>query len=122
MASELHKFDIFYTELIKKSSLTPRQLSIIYNRVQKQKFDSNITSGAYYRQVKQCKSKIRRTLYTILLLYLINCLEENTFTTLEKLLSQLSVIYSDKNLKIQDKDVINVMKTIDDILNMLTRM
>jgi hypothetical protein len=119
----LHNSNIVYTELLKKSLLTNKQLAIIYKKVQAEKFDSSISAGAYYRQVAQCKSKIKRTVYTILLLHLISSLEQNAFITMDKLVSQLSVICSDVNLSnLSTEDVINVIRTVDDIVDKLVDM
>lgn len=121
--NHLHNSNIVYTELLKKSLLTEKQLAIIHKKVRAEKFGSNISAGAYYRQVTQCKSKIRRTLYTILLLHLVSSLEQNTFITMDKLVSQLSVICSDVNhSNLSSGDVTNVIQTIDDIVNKLINM
>ena len=120
---DLHKSNILYIELLKKSLLTENQLAIIYKKVQGEKFDFAISAGAYYRQIGQCKSKIKRTLYTILLLCLISSLEEKTFLTMEKLASQLSVISTEVNHRDLDiEGMISVIRTIDDILSKLIKM
>ena len=79
-------------ELQRKSSFTDRQLSIIYNRVAKHSSRENISAGAYYRQLKQCRTKIKSLLYSILLLRLCGALDGEAIITLDKIALQLDVM------------------------------
>jgi len=71
---------------------TDRQISIIYNRISKQSSRENISAGAYYRQLKQCRIKIKSVLYSILLLRLCGALDREAMITLDKVAQQLDVM------------------------------
>lgn len=86
------KSNNFLVELQRKSSFTDRQLSIIYNRVAKHSSRENISAGAYYRQLKQCRTKIKSLLYSILLLRLWGALDGEAIITLDKIALQLDVM------------------------------
>ena len=82
----------FYSEIIKKSLFTDRQIAIIYKRVTSHSTVENISPGAYYRQLKQCRLKIKATLYSILLLRLCGALDNKGMVALERMASQLDVM------------------------------
>jgi hypothetical protein len=86
------KSNSFFVELQRKSSFTDRQLSIIYNRTAKHSSLENISAGAYYRQLKQCRTKIKSLLYSILLLRLCGALDGEAIITLDKIAVQLDVM------------------------------
>lgn len=86
------KSNSFLMELQRKSSFTDRQLSIIYNRMAKHSSLENISAGAYYRQLKQCRTKIKSLLYSILLLRLCGALDGEAIITLDKIALQLDVM------------------------------
>ena len=86
------KSNNFYEEFHKKSLFTDRQISIIYNRITKQSSRENISAGAYYRQVKQCRIKIKSVLYSILLLRLCGALDREAMISLDKIALQLDVM------------------------------
>lgn len=86
------KSNNFYEEFQRKSLFTDRQISIIYNRIIKQSSRENISAGAYYRQVKQCRIKIKSVLYSLLLLRLCGALDREAMITLDKVALQLDVM------------------------------
>ena len=86
------KSNNFYEEFHRKSLFTDRQISIIYNRITKQSSRENISAGAYYRQVKQCRIKIKSVLYSILLLRLCGALDREAMISLDKIARQLDVM------------------------------
>jgi hypothetical protein len=86
------KSNSFLVKLQQKSSFTDRQLSIIYNRMAKHSSRENISAGAYYRQLKQCRTKIKSLLYSILLLRLCGALDGEAIITLDKIALQLDVM------------------------------
>lgn len=96
MSSVQYNFSDFLTILVKNSMLTPRQVSIIYKRLGtgKSPIESpiDISGGAYYRQVKQCKKKIIQIIYTIILLRLMGVLDEQIYTILDQLNAQFTRI------------------------------
>src|ERR671918_2856117 len=86
------KSNNLYNEILLKSLFTNRQLSIIYKRATKQSSRENISAGAYYRQLKQCRTKIKSLLYSILLLRLCGALDGEAIITLDKITLQLDVM------------------------------
>jgi hypothetical protein len=86
------KSNNLYEEFHRKSLFTDRQISIIYNRITKQSSRENISAGAYYRQVKQCRIKIKSVLYSILLLRLCGALDREAMISLDKIALQLDVM------------------------------
>ena len=86
------KSNNFYEEFQRKSLFTDRQISIIYDRITKQSARENISAGAYYRQVKQCRIKIKSVLYSILLLRLCGALDREAMISLDKIALQLDVM------------------------------
>lgn len=86
------KSNNFYEEILQKSLFTDRQISIIYKRAIKQSTRDNISAGAYYRQLKQCRLKIKSVLYSILLLRLYGALDDQALNTLDRIALQLEVM------------------------------
>jgi hypothetical protein len=82
----------FYEEFRRRSLFTDRQISIIYKKVNKQSPRENISAGAYYRQLKQCRIKIKSVLNSILLLRLCGAVDREAITTLDKIALQLDVM------------------------------
>jgi hypothetical protein len=107
-------FKYSYGQILRKSLFTERQFSIIYKRVTEHSRVEDISSGAYYRQLKQCRNKINSILYSILLLRLIGAVDSQALFAIEKISNQLSAIseddiYSDIR---KDKRLDNVMPVI----------
>src|SRR5919108_3069816 len=106
-----------YNEILLKSLFTDRQISIIYKRVTKRSIRENISAGAYYRQLKQCRLKIKSVLYSVLLLRLCGALDNQTINTLEKLALQLDVISQVST----DSDIAK-NQTIQDIIPVVNKL
>ena len=102
--------------IIENSSLTKRQIQIIYNINKKEKRPQNITSGAFYREKGQCKNKIKKIYFSIIILILMDILKEEHIHTLisiaDKIL-QLQNNYSEHH----DNDVIPVINIIEELIN-----
>ena len=64
-----------FNQFIANSIFTRKQISIIYNKIWNEKRAENISAGAYYRQLGQCRNKVRRTVYTLLFLRLFNVVD-----------------------------------------------
>lgn len=92
MEEQNSRFNNFYDEILQKSVFTNRQISIIYKRAINQSTRENISAGAYYRQLKQCRLKIKSVLYSILLLRLSGVLDDQAIDTLNKVALQLGVM------------------------------
>lgn len=116
MAGSGSKSNAVLGQLVANSLFTPRQLAIISKRLQGRGRAQNISSGAYYRQVKQCRDKVEGILYSVLLLQSTGVLQPEAMVTLGRLADQLGVIMSSDASDITDHarlaDVISVMETL----------
>ena len=83
-----------YTHIIVNSLFTKKQIDIISKRLNNAERPKNMTSGAYYRQIKQCREKVRRLLYSLLLLRSLALIDNQTFLAIERISEQLSVIFT----------------------------
>ena len=97
MKQDSYNFNSFYKHIIANSLFTNRQIDIICRRLESRGVIENISSGAYFRQVKQCRTKIIRLLYSIILLQYIDALDHETFFAIEKITSQLEVMLAQKS-------------------------
>jgi hypothetical protein len=91
-----YNFNSFCKRINANSLFTDRQIDIICRRLESKGTIENISSGAYYRQVKQCRTKIIRLLYSIIFLKYIGALDQETFFAIEKIASQLEVMLAQK--------------------------
>jgi hypothetical protein len=98
------------------SILTKKQTSIIYNKILKSKPSKKMTSGAYYRQLGQCRTKIRKIVYTLLLLRLFSVLDVGTFSVLDQLNNQLNVMLNKRSDEIDTTTLSNVISLVDDVI------
>jgi hypothetical protein len=98
------------------SILTEKQTSIIYNKIMKSKPSKKMTSGAYYRQLGQCRTKIRKIVYTLLLLRLFSVLDVGTFSVLDQLNNQLNVMLNKRSDEIGTTTLSNVISLVDDVI------
>ena len=108
---------IIYTHLVANSLFTPRQLSIISKKLQGSGTTDKISSGAYYRQVKQCRKKVTSVLYSMILLQSMGIVQLEAPSTLSKLAEQLAVIFasessSDVTSRLNVDDVISVINEV----------
>jgi hypothetical protein len=110
------EFNQLLDSLIQKNLFTKRQITIIYNKTNKENFEYKISSGAYYRQVKQCKNKYQQLIYTVLLLRILNIIDNDKLNTIETIVKQIVNIsqlnqHHNTNITISN-DIINVMDQI----------
>jgi hypothetical protein len=96
MEQQEYNSNSFYRYIIANSLFTSRQIDIISRRLQNRGIIGNISSGAYYRQVKQSRTKIVRLLYSIILLKSVGVLDQETFFAIEKMASQIRVMLDQK--------------------------
>jgi hypothetical protein len=113
------RFNNLYDEILQKSVFTNRQISIIYKRAINQSTRENISAGAYYRQLKQCRLKIKSVLYSILLLRLYGVLDDQAINTLDKIALQLRVMSqaSGINEVANDRLVYDVASVVQRLIN-----
>ncbi|MEM2855867.1 MAG: hypothetical protein QW416_02025 [Candidatus Nitrosocaldaceae archaeon] len=111
---DINKNDII-KYLIRKSVLTEKQISIIYNRKKGIKV-SNQSKGAYYRVLQQGKQNIERVFYSIILLEILNIIDDRKINTLKTLSNNLEKACDINNINI--RDVINIVDNIlDNLVN-----
>jgi len=119
MESSNMNFTVLLDHFIANSIITKKQTSIIYNKMLKAKPMDNITSGAYYRQLRQCRDKTRKVVYTLLLLRLLNAVDIQAFPVLDQVNNQLNVI-SNKQTEVIDATSLNdVISLIDNVIRKL---
>jgi len=104
---------------IANSIFTKKQTSIIYNKMLKAKPIDNISSGAYYRQLDQCRNKTGKVVYTMVLLQLLNVVDTETFSVLDRLNNQLSVILNKRSDEIDPPVLNGVISLIDNVIKRL---
>jgi hypothetical protein len=96
-----------YTHIIVNSLFTKKQIDIISKRL----------NNAERPQIKQCREKVRRLLYSLLLLKSLALIDNQTFLAIERISEQLSVIFGNKSSDIsqvfQNRSVIF---TIDELI------
>ena len=112
-----------YAYLLANSLFTPRQLSIISKRLQGGGKAKKISSGAYYRQVKQCRKKILSVLYSMILLQSTGIVKLETSATLNKLAEQLGVIFASKGSDVAMRlNVNDVISVIDEVVKRMSNL
>ena len=116
MSEQTSNFNALYAYIVANSLFTPRQLSIISNQLKGGSKPEKISSGAYYRQVKQCRKKVISILYSMILLQSTGIVQSEALTTLNKLAEQLTVIFasesSDAMSRLNVADVISVINEV----------
>jgi len=110
---------VFLNHFIANSIFTEKQTSIIYNKVSKSRASKNMTSGAYYRQLGQCRTKTRKVVYTLLLLRLLDVVDTKTFSVLDQLNDQLNVMLNRPSDEIDATTLDNVISLINNVISKL---
>lgn len=102
-----------FAHIVENSLFTPKQVSIISKRLQGAARAPNMSSGAYYRQVRQCRDKAAGVLYSVMLLQSSGVLGPEALPALARISEQLGVIFasenSDVSAQIRTDDVISVI-------------
>jgi hypothetical protein len=113
------EFNDLLNILIKKNLFTKKQISIIYNKFNNPISNvskNNLSAGAYYRQIKQCRRKYDQLIYTLVLFRLLNFIDNSTMETIQSIITQLEKIsHNDINhnsTKIVPNDIIIVIEKI----------
>ena len=116
MAERTSNSSALYAYLVANSLFTPRQLSIILKQLKGGGKPEKMSSGAYYRQVKQCRKKVLSVLYSMILMQSTGIVHTEASLTLDKLSEQLAVIFapesSDTLSKLNVDDVISVINEV----------
>jgi hypothetical protein len=115
--------NVVFHRLVANSLFTPRQLAIIFNHLNKRGRALDISSGAYYRQVKQCRDKIAGVLYSVLLLQSTGAIQPDALGNLGRLADQLSVILSVDSGDVIDETRLNdVMSVMDALVKRMSKL
>jgi len=124
MASSSSNSNNLYAHIVANSLFTRRQLSIISNRLQGGGKAENISSGAYYRQVKQCRDKVAAVLYSMILLQSTGILQPDAMMTLGRLAEQLGVIFASESSDISSSGqrINDVMSVIDQLVKRMSKL
>jgi hypothetical protein len=116
MAERTSNSSALYAYLVANSLFTPRQFSIILKQLKGGGKPEKMSSGAYYRQVKQCRKKVLSVLYSMVLLQSTGIVHAEASLTLDKLSEQIAVIFasesSDALSKLNVDDVISVINEV----------
>lgn len=124
MASPDSNSNNLYAHIVANSLFTPRQLSIISKRLQGSGRVQNISSGAYYRQVGQCREKVAAVLYSMILLQSTGILQPDAMMTLGRLADQLGVIFASESSDISSSEqrINDVMSVIDQLVKRMSKL
>ena len=123
MAASDSNSNNLYAYIVANSLFTPRQLSIISKRLQGRGKAENISSGAYYRQVRQCREKVAAVLYSMILLQSTGVVQSETLGALARLAERLGVIFASEGSDISDQMSVNdVMSVIDQLVKRMSRL
>ncbi len=84
----------------------------------------NISSGAYYRQLKQCREKIVTILYSMILLQSTGIVQPDTWVNLDRLAEQMNVIFASKNSDVSSNDdrINDVMSVMDQLIKRMSKL
>ncbi|HEY8140122.1 MAG TPA: hypothetical protein VIE86_03470 [Nitrososphaera sp.] len=107
-----------FRELVANSLFTEKQISIISKRMQGAARPDNMTSGAYYRQVGQCRDKVHALMYSMILLQSTGVIQPDGLVTLSRLGEQIGVIFASRA-----RDVVTLERITDitSVLNQLVK-
>ena len=113
-----------YAHIVANSLFTPRQLSIILKQLEGGGKLEKISSGAYYRQVKQCRKKVISVLYSMMLLQSIGVVQQEASATLSKLAEQSAVIFASENSSDATPrlNVNNVISVINEVIKRMSKL
>jgi hypothetical protein len=122
MVEQETNFNTVYEDIITKSFFTERQIYIISKRLINKNKLEDISSGAYYRQLKQCQDKVISLLYSILLLRAIRVVDEQTLSIIDGLADQIAVMLSTKNSDVRFREnKQSVMSVLEQILKRMSK-
>lgn len=124
MSNQGSNSNILYTHLVANSLFTPRQLSIILKQLQGDSKTEKISSGAYYRQVKQCRKKVISILHSMIILQSMGIVQSDASATLSKVAEQLAVIFASESSSdaIPGLNTNDVISVIDEVIKRMSKL
>ncbi len=108
--------NLLLLKIIENSTFTGRQIQIIYNIYNREERLKEITSGAYYREVKQCKNKIKKLYYSFILLNLLDIFNNEQLLTLNSVIDKLYRLQNNHE-KYHENNIEAVMNIIDQMID-----
>ena len=112
-----------YGYIVANSLFTPRQLDIISKRLQGHGRAPNVTSGAYFRQVRQCRDKVNAVLYSMILLQSTGIVQPEALSAIARLAQQVSVIFASEGSDVARKLSVNdVISVIDQLIKRMSKL
>ena len=112
-----------YEYIVANSLFTPRQLDIISKKLQEGGRPPNITSGAYFRQVKQCRDKVNAVLYSMILLQSTGIVQPEALSAIARLADQVGVIFASEGSDVAGKlNVNDVISVIDQLIKRMSKL
>ncbi|HXG07972.1 MAG TPA: hypothetical protein VNI77_11685 [Nitrososphaera sp.] len=123
MADPKSNSNYLYAHIVANSLFTLRQLDIISKRLQGNRRPENISPGAYYRQVKQCRDKVNAVLYSMILLQSTGVVQPETASAIARLAEQIGVIFASESSDVSSKlDMNDVTSVIDALVKRMSRL
>lgn len=110
VAGEIDDFNNIIKQLIKKSLFTERQIQIITNT---EDILPTISRGAYYRQRSQTRRKVEGLLYSMVLLYGLGVLHQESMRAVTGIADQLDVIFDSD---IDEGDTRQILEVIANVV------
>jgi hypothetical protein len=123
MADAKSNSNNLYAYIVANSLFTPRQLDIISKRLQGAGRAPNISSGAYYRQVKQCRDKINAVIYSMILLQSTGVVQPEVQSVITRLAEQVRVIFVSEGSDVASRlNVNDVISVIDQLVKRMSKL
>jgi hypothetical protein len=116
MADSKSNSNSLYAYLVANSLFTSRQMSIISKKLQGGSWAQNMSSGAYYRQVRQCRDKVNAVLYSMILLQSTGIVQPEALSAIGRLAEQLGVIFA-----LEDSDVAGRL-SVNDVISVIDQL
>ena len=83
----------------------------------------DISSGAYYRQVKQCREKVNAVLYSMIILQSTGIVQPEALGAIGKLAEQLGVIFASEGSDVASRLTVNdVISVIDQLVKRMSKL
>ena len=116
-SSEPSKFNNIIKEIIDKSLFTQRQIEIIQSYRGRWQLNTPISRGAYYRQRGQSRVKLKRFIYTMMLVYGLGIVSEESLDVIQKVAKEINVMFkSDIDMR-YEQEVLDVLeKTVESVI------
>ena len=123
MADAKSNSNNLYGYIVANSLFTARQLDIISKRLQGASRAPNISSGAYYRQVKQCRDKVNAVIYSMILLQSTGIVQPEAQSVIGRLAEQVRVIFTSEGSDVVSRlNVNDVRSVIDQLVKRMSKL